>query len=84
MLVTIPTFWLTINPFTDTAWERVPLTIEAKKAVWRANNGAYTLREPSLAAFRKQFLEPGTSVDEVMTANRSLFFGLDLFFVKVT
>ncbi|EHK98153.1 putative Reticulocyte-binding protein 2 like protein a [Glarea lozoyensis 74030] len=27
-----------------TAWERVPLTIEAKKAVWRANNGAYTLQ----------------------------------------
>ena len=68
----------------DTAWERLPLTIEAKKAVWRANNGMYTLRESNLAAFRKQFQEPGVGVDEIVAANRSLFFALDLFFVKVS
>ncbi|KAG9239237.1 putative reticulocyte-binding protein 2 like protein a [Amylocarpus encephaloides] len=38
-----------------TAWERIPLSYDAKRAVWRAQNGIFTLREPSLAGFRKQF-----------------------------
>jgi hypothetical protein len=67
----------------DTAWERIPLTLEAKKLIWRTQNGWYTLREPNLAAFRKQFYDGSASVDELVAANKSLFCALDLFFVKV-
>ncbi|RDL40405.1 Ankyrin repeat-containing protein [Venustampulla echinocandica] len=67
-----------------TAWERIPLTLAAKRAVWRFHNGKFTLREPNLAGIRSQVPQNEGRVREMIEKNKALFFQLDLFFVKVS
>ncbi|KAH6681805.1 hypothetical protein B0J14DRAFT_223353 [Halenospora varia] len=67
-----------------TAWERIPLSHSAKRAVWKTLNGNFTLREPKLAGFRKQLVKNEESIHQLIDTNRSLFLELDLFFVKVS
>jgi hypothetical protein len=68
-----------------TAWERVSLTAEMKKAVWRTENDWFTLRELSLPPYlRKFFPSNGTPAYTIVDDNRALFFDLDIFFVKVS
>ncbi|TVY57679.1 Protein HOS4 [Lachnellula cervina] len=67
-----------------TAWERIPLSEPAKKAVWKTKNGDFTLREPRLAGFGRAFPSNGEPPHIIVEKNKSLFIGLDLFFVKVS
>lgn len=66
-----------------TAWERIPLSQDAKKAIWKIENGMYSLRHPNLTALRKQFDE-GEPAYKVIEKCKQLFLELDLFFVKVS
>lgn len=66
---------------TDTAWERVPLSHDDKRAVWKLQNGQLTLRDPIFAPFREQTSKD--PVNELVEHNKSLFLDMDLFFVKV-
>ncbi|KAF4632386.1 hypothetical protein G7Y89_g5733 [Cudoniella acicularis] len=67
-----------------TAWERVPLSDPTKRALWKVQNGIFTLREPNLAGLRKQVPKPEESVYQMMDRNKNLFLELDVFFVKVS
>jgi hypothetical protein len=71
----------------DTAWERIPLSPAMKQAVWRIQNGMYSLYDPSLTYLRKQLPEKlpdnGQSAWKVIETSKALFLSLDLFFVKV-
>ena len=71
----------------DTAWERIPLAPAMKQAVWRIQNGMYSMYDPSLTYLRRQLPEQlpenGQQAWKVIEASKALFFGLDLFFVKV-
>ena len=73
--------------FIDTAWERIPLTPAMKQALWRTQNGMYSMYDPSLAYLRRQLPEPvpdsGQQAWKVIEASKTLFLSLDLFFVKV-
>jgi hypothetical protein len=73
--------------FLDTAWERIPLSPATKQAVWRIQNGVYSLYDPSLTCLRKQLPEQlpdnGQPARKVIETCKALFLTLDLFFVKV-
>jgi hypothetical protein len=73
--------------FLDTAWERIPLSLATKQAVWRIENGMYSLYDPNLTCLRKrlpeQLPEHGRPAWKVIEACKTLFLDLDLFFVKV-
>ena len=51
--------------------------------VWKTKNGDFTLREPRLAAFARTFPSNGEPPHMIVEENKTLFLGLDLFFVKV-
>jgi hypothetical protein len=73
---------LGLNQMTDTAWERIPLSLAAKQAIWKIENGMYSLRHPNLANLRKQFDE-GEPAYKIVEQCKLLFLELDLFFIKV-
>jgi len=67
----------------DTAWERIPLSLPAKKAIWKTENSHYSLANQNLAGLRNSFPENGEPFYEVIDKCKLLFLELDLFFVKV-
>jgi len=66
-----------------TAWERIPLSLAGKQAIWKIENGMYSLRHPNLANLRKQFDE-GEPAYKIVEKCKLLFLELDLFFIKVS
>lgn len=70
------------NACIDTAWDKIPLTPEQKRAVWRTNNSQYLLRD-DWSTLRKLLPAATESQDEVIEKNKALFVNLDLTFVKV-
>ncbi|KAG4424968.1 hypothetical protein IFR04_001939 [Cadophora malorum] len=65
------------------AWDRVPLTFDQKRAVWSTHNSQYLLYD-GWSSLRKFLPATNEPQDEVIKKNRSLFLDLDLFFVKVS
>lgn len=69
----------------DTGWERIPLTIAMKRAIWSTQNDWFTLRNFSLPReLREYFPSKGLSPFAIVEQNKTLFLDLDLFFVKVS
>ncbi|KAL5326673.1 hypothetical protein ACEPPN_004362 [Leptodophora sp. 'Broadleaf-Isolate-01'] len=65
------------------AWDRIPLTHDQKRAVWSTHNSQYLLYD-GWSCLRKALPPTDESHDEIIKKNRSLFLDLDLFFVKVS
>ncbi|KAK0124561.1 Set3 complex subunit [Cadophora gregata] len=65
------------------AWDRVPLTYDQKRAVWSTHNSQYLLYD-GWSSLRKFLPATDECHDDVIKTNRSLFLDLDLFFVKVS
>jgi hypothetical protein len=74
-------FLLIADP--DTAWERVALTHDQKRAVWNTENGWILLANGGLPALRKSLPRSDQSNLEISNTNKSLFLDLEIFFVKV-
>lgn len=62
----------------DTAWERIPLEMDAKEAIWPRALAKYS-RDP----FKPNILVPSDERAHLAEDAKPLFLGLDLFFVKV-
>ncbi len=67
----------------DTAWERIPLTDVMKRVVWRNEGLRYGVTEPGQVAMRNLIKKTWPTVEINTRINEPLFYGLDLFFVKV-
>ncbi|KAL2074682.1 hypothetical protein VTL71DRAFT_8461 [Oculimacula yallundae] len=65
------------------AWDRIPMTHDQKRAVWTTHNSQYLLYDP-WSCLRKALPPIDGPQDEIIKHNRSLFLDLDLFFVKVS
>ncbi|CZT09021.1 hypothetical protein WAI453_001440 [Rhynchosporium graminicola] len=65
------------------AWDRIPLTHDQKRAVWSTHNSQYLLYD-GWTCLRKALPSIDESRDETIKNNRALFLDLDLFFVKVS
>jgi hypothetical protein len=57
--------------------------MSAKLAVWKVQNAIYSMRDPNLANFRNDFPKCEVTPVDTVEKTKSLFLGLDLFFVKV-
>ncbi|KAF7937658.1 uncharacterized protein EAE98_001972 [Botrytis deweyae] len=62
-----------------TAWERIPLEMDAKEAIWPRAHAKYS-RDP----FKPNILVPSDERAHLAEDAKPLFLGLDLFFVKVS
>ncbi|KAI9048973.1 hypothetical protein LZ554_006822 [Drepanopeziza brunnea f. sp. 'monogermtubi'] len=65
------------------AWDRVSLSINQKKAIWSTHNSQFLLYD-GLLPLRKALPRPEGSQNEIIQKNKSLFLDLDLFMVKVS
>ncbi|ATZ54329.1 hypothetical protein BCIN_10g03370 [Botrytis cinerea B05.10] len=62
-----------------TAWERIPLDMDAKEAIWPLAHAKYS-RDP----FKPNILVPSDERAHLAADAKPLFLGLDLFFIKVS
>ncbi|CAG8951584.1 hypothetical protein HYFRA_00007500 [Hymenoscyphus fraxineus] len=67
-----------------TAWERIPLWRDAKRALWKVCGPLYTLQGDSCGLLKKQMTPPKDPLHNSSEHNGPLFFDMDLFFVKVS
>lgn len=67
---------MALTDVTDTAWERIPLKLDVKESIWPLVIAKYSRGLPLNAR--------GGSTIVPEEVAKSLFFGLDLFFVKVS
>ncbi|PBP28627.1 ankyrin repeat protein [Diplocarpon rosae] len=65
------------------AWDRIYLSQNQKRAIWSTHNSQFLLYDP-WSSLRKALPSIRGSKDELIQKNRSLFLDLDLFFVKVS
>ncbi|KAK2630229.1 hypothetical protein QTJ16_001049 [Diplocarpon rosae] len=65
------------------AWDRIYLSQNQKRAIWSTHNSQFLLYDP-WSSLRKALPSIRGSKDELIQKNRSLFLDLDLFLVKVS
>lgn len=74
---------LILTILSDTAWERVALTQDQKKAVWLTESGWILLDGSKGLGEPRKMVFPAGDRWAISEKNRALFLELDLFFVKV-